>query len=62
MAAGIKLHWIGHAWSTDWRAWRLGWAKPVINDMLSAGPADGDWWLCLGPLALMFEEEIWWDR
>lgn len=50
------MRWIGMAFSLDWRAWRFGWARPMIYDDLAAGPVDGDWWLCLGPLALMFED------
>lgn len=48
---------IGHAWSLDWRAWCLGWRKPMLDEETAAGPVDGDWWLCLGPLALMFETD-----
>ena len=48
---------IGLAVSMNPRAWRFGWCKPMLTDEVAAGPVDGDWWLCLGPLALMFEED-----
>jgi len=47
---------IGCAFSMNPRSWRFGWCVPMIDPGLQAGPVDGDWWLCLGPLALMFEE------
>ena len=41
---------IGFALGYDPRGWQWGWTAPAT------GPAEGDWWLCLGPLCLMFED------
>lgn len=53
-----KLGFGGVAFSANWRAWRFGWARPMSTDEVRAGPADGDWWFCLGPLALFFDEYL----
>jgi len=52
----IKL--IGIALSLNPLAWRLGWRTPAKDDGAWGGPAEGDWWLCLGPLCLMYEERV----
>jgi hypothetical protein len=46
---------VGIAWSWNVAEWRLGWRQPEIAPGVAAGPVDGDIWLCLGPLALIFE-------
>lgn len=47
---------VGIAFSWDWRSWRFGWMIPVKDNGAWAGPAEGERWLCLGPIALMFDE------
>jgi len=54
-----NLRYIGCAlpsWETffDLSGWSFGWAVPTNENEEWAGPAFGDVWLCLGPIALMF--------
>lgn len=48
---------MGIAFSCSPRSWALGWRLPYYEPGQPANPyEEGDWWLCLGPLALMFVE------
>jgi len=51
------LKMVGFALAKELSAWQFGWRKPMLTDAIEAGPADGDWWFCIGPLAFMFAED-----
>lgn len=54
----MNKKYVGFALSPSVAVWRFGWATPMEDASTKADAIEyGHQWLCLGPVALMFERQ-----